>query len=129
MVWRPTKHLVCGNKLLPCRIRERLPRLGGQDGKGGRAVAYAKCFSADGSFAWYVTEGSPVRDKDNHIVDYALFGLVEGQSKEMGFFMLSELESVRGSRGLPIKRHLHWQPKTLEEIAPEMFKETEKGGD
>jgi hypothetical protein len=28
--------------------------------------------------------------------------------------------------GLPIERDLHWQPKTLEEIAPEMFRPSEK---
>jgi hypothetical protein len=31
--------------------------------------------------------------------------------------------------GLPIERDLYWQPKMLEEIAPEMFNDTENGGD
>ena len=39
-----------------------------------------------------------------------------------------ELEEVRGPMGLPIERDLYWQPKTLEEIAPEMFNNSEKGG-
>lgn len=34
---------------------------------------------------------------------------------------LSELKSVRGLLGLPIERDKFWQPKTLEEIAPELF--------
>jgi hypothetical protein len=51
------------------------------------------------------------------------FGLVEGQEKELGYFSLAELSSVRGPMGLAIERDLHWTPKTLAEIAPEMFSE------
>ena len=51
-----------------------------------------------------------------------MFGLVDGHEKELGYFSLKELESVRGPFGLPIERDIHWQPKTLEEIAPEMFR-------
>ena len=118
---RAANNRIRGMKLLPCKIRERLPSLGGQDGKGGKAVVYAKCFTPDGSFTWFITEGSPVQDKDNHVVDYILFGLVDGPFKELGYFRLSELESVRGPMGLPIERDLYWQPKTMEEIAPELF--------
>lgn len=118
---RAANNRIRGMELLPCKIRERLPRLGEQDGKGGKAVAYAKCFTADSSFSWFITEGSPVRNRDNVPVDYILFGLVEGQCKELGYFRLSELESVNGPMGLPIERDLYWKPKTLEEIAPEMF--------
>ena len=123
---RAANNKIRGMKLLPYSIRERLPALGKQDGMGGKAVAYAKCFSPDSSFTWYITEGSPMRDKDNFVVDYMLFGLVEGHCKELGFFMLSELESVRGPMGLPIERDLYWKPRTLEEIAPEMFTEKER---
>jgi len=48
---------------------------------------------------------------------------VEGQEKELGYFSLAELSSVRGPMGLAIERDLHWTPKTLAEIAPEMFSE------
>jgi len=51
------------------------------------------------------------------------FGLVEGQEKELGYFSLVELQGVRGPMGLPIERDLHWTPKMLAEIAPEMFSE------
>ena len=113
-------------KLLPCKIRERLPSLGGQDGKGGNPLAYAKCVCPSSSWTWYITEGSPVRDKNNDVVDYILFGLVDGQFKEMGYFRLSELESVNGPMGLPIERDLYWEPKRLQEIAPEMFSDNEE---
>ena len=54
-------------------------------------------------------------------MDFRFFGLVDGHVKELGYFSLAELESVNGPLGLPIERDLRWQPKTLEEIAPEMF--------
>ncbi len=123
---RAANNRIRGMKLLPHKIRERLPSLGGQDDKGGKAVAYAKCFTPDSSFTWFITEGSPVRNNDNDVVDYILFGLVEGQCKELGYFRLSELESVNGPMGLPIERDLYWKPKTLEEIAPEMFSSNEQ---
>ena len=45
----------------------------------------------------------------------------EGFEKELGYFSLSELRSARGPLGLAIERDLHWKPKTLREIAPEVF--------
>ena len=122
---RAANNKIRGMKLLPSKIRERLPSLGGQDDKGGKAVAYAKCFCPSSSWTWYISEGSPVRDIKNDVVDYVLFGLVDGQFKELGYFRLSELESVNGPMGLPIERDLYWKPKTLGEIAPELFKDNE----
>ena len=116
-----------GMKLLPKEIREQLPELYAQDGKGGRAVAYLKLFTPDSGFSWWITEGSPIKDDNENEVDYHMFGLVEGQCKELGYVSLSELEEIRGPMGLPIERDLWWKPKTLEEIAPEMFKSKEGG--
>ena len=62
-------------------------------------------------------------DDAQNEIDFQFFGLVEGFEKELGYFNLSELESVRGPLGLPIERDLHFQPKTLGEIAPEIFGE------
>jgi len=111
-----------GMKLLTQEIRKKLPPLYAQDGKGGKAIAYLKLFTPDSGFTWWITEGSPIKDKNGNEVDFHFFGLVEGQFKELGYVSLKEIEEVRGPMGLPIERDLHWQPKTLEEIAPEMFK-------
>ena len=111
-----------GMKLLTKEIREILPPLYTQDGKGGKTIVYAKFFSPDSGWYWHVTEGEPLLDAQNQPVDFKFFGLVFGQEKEFGYFLLSELEEVRGPMGLPIERDLYFQPKTLEEIAPEMFK-------
>lgn len=116
-----------GMKLLPKQIREQLPPLYSQDGKGGKAVVYVKFFTPSSSWTWLATEGEPVLDESGtHEVDYKLFGLVFGHEREFGYFLLSELEEVRGPMGLPIERDLYFKPKMLEEIAPEMFRKEEQ---
>ena len=111
-----------GMKLLPKEIREQLPPLYSQDGKGGKAVVYVKYFTPSSSWTWLSTEGEPVLDESGKEVDFKFFGLVFGHEREFGYFLLSELEEVRGPMGLPIERDLHFKPKMLEEIAPEMFR-------
>lgn len=104
-----------GMKLLTQEIRKKLPPLYSQDGKGSKAVAYVKFFTPDSSWTWYATE---------YDGNDTFFGLVDGHFKELGYFSLSEFESVRGPMGLPIERDLYWQPKNLQEIAPELFTPT-----
>ncbi len=111
-----------GMKLLTKELREKLPPLYSQDGKGGKAVVYTKYFTPSSNWTWLATEGEPVLDESQNEVDYKFFGLVFGHEREFGYFLLSELEEVRGPMGLPIERDLYFQPKTLEEIAPEMFR-------
>ncbi|HOH65612.1 MAG: DUF2958 domain-containing protein [Sedimentisphaerales bacterium] len=123
---RTANDRVRGMKLLPQEIRKILPPLYAQDGKGGKAIAYIKYFTPSSSWTWYITEGSPISDDSGKEVDFHFFGLVDGQDKELGYVALSELESVRGPMGLPIERDLRWKPKTLEEIAPEMFRSGER---
>ncbi len=75
-------------------------------------MAHVKFFTPDSNWTWYATEFD---GQDT------FFGLVDGLDKELGYFSLAELEQVKGRMGLPIERDLHWHPKTLEEIAPELF--------
>jgi len=116
---RAANNKIRGMKLLTEEIRKKLPPLYSQDGKGGKAVALVKYFTPSSSWSWYASEFDG---------EDTFFGLVDGQFKELGYFSLRELEEVRGPMGLPIERDLYWQPKTLEEIAPEMFNGSEKGG-
>ena len=109
---RAANNKIRGMKLLTQEIRKKLPPLYSQDGKGGKAIAHVKFFTPDSSFTFWATEFD---GKDT------FFGLVDGHCKEFGYFSLSELESLRGPMGLPIERELYWQPKTLQEIAPELF--------
>jgi hypothetical protein len=115
-----------GMKLLPKEIREQLPPLYSQDGKGGKAIAHVKFFTPSSSWTWFATEGQPVLDDSGSEIDFQFFGLVDGHDKELGYFMLSELEEVKGPMGIPVERDLWWKPKTLEEIAPEIFREASK---
>ena len=101
-----------GMKLLTKEIREQLPALYSQDGKGGKAIVYAKWFTPDSAYYFYATEFD---GKDT------FFGLVNGHVKELGYFSLSELEQLRGPLGLPVKRDLYFKPQMLEQIAPELF--------
>ena len=99
-------------KLLTQEIRKKLPALYSQEHLGSKAVAVVKFFTPDSSWTWY---GISWDGKD------IFFGLVDGLEKELGYFSLSELKKVRGHLGLPVERDLYWVPKTLEEIAPELF--------
>lgn len=101
-------------KLLTQEIRKKLPPLYSQEDKGGKAIVQVKFFTPDSNWTWYATEFDG---------EDTFFGFVHGFEKELGYFSLKELESVRGPMGLPIERDLYWSPKTLEEIAPEMFKD------
>ena len=47
-----TKAKIPGMKLLTKEIRKKLPPLYGQDGKGGKAIAYLKLFTPDSGFTW-----------------------------------------------------------------------------
>lgn len=99
-------------KLLTKAIRRQLPPLYSQERLGGKAVAYLRLFSPDSAWTFWATEFDG-RD--------LFFGLVEGHVKELGYFSLSELQRVKGPMNLPIVRDLHWQPKPLDQIAPELF--------
>ena len=125
---KPSSNISSSN-LLTEELRNKLPPLDSQDGLGGKAIAYVKFFTPDSNWTWWATEGSPIKDDDGNEIDFHFFGLVEGFERELGYFSLSELESAKGPMGLPIERDLFWQPKMLEEIAPEMFKDTGNGGD
>jgi hypothetical protein len=116
---RAANNKIRGMKLLTKEIRRKLPPLYSQDGKGGKAVALVKYFTPSSSWIWYASEFDG---------EDTFFGLVDGQFKELGYFSLKELEEVRGPMGLAIERDLYWQPKKLEEIAPELFS-SENGGD
>ena len=107
-------------KLLTKEILRKLPPLYSQEQLGGKAVAHAKFFTPDSNWSFWATEFDG---------EDTFFGLVEGHEKELGYFSLSELEKVRGPMGLAVERDLYWEPKTLEEIAPEMFKRLALGGD
>lgn len=102
------RHLV-----LTKEIKERLPRLYSQDGKPNPEII-VKFFTPWTKWTWYATEGEPTGEKypDPYTRtmedDYRFFGMVHGHEKELGYFHLSELMSVRGSFGLYVERDMHF---------------------
>lgn len=88
-------------KLLTKEVLVLLPPLGGQEKKPD-PIAYVKFFTPDGSWTWYASEGSSRGD------DFLFFGYVIGIFPEWGYFVLSELESVRGRFNLPVERDLYF---------------------
>ena len=70
-----------------------------------------KFFTPDSSWSWYVLEF----DKTNEI----FFGYVCGLERELGYFSLEELESVKGQLGLHVERDLSFEAKKLSVIKKE----------
>ncbi len=95
-------------KLLTKELEAKLPPLYSQDGKGGEALALVKFFTPDSSWTWYATEYDPV--------ERVFFGLVDGLEKELGYFSLDELESVKGPLGLSIERDIYFEPTRIKEL-------------
>ena len=93
-------------KLLTQENRKALPELYAQDGKGEEAIAHVKFFTPTSNWTWYATEFDG---------EDTFFGLVVGHDTELGYFSLSELESVVGPLGLGVERDRHFTPKTLRE--------------
>lgn len=95
-------------KLMTKELEKKIPALYAQDGKGKEAIAYAKFFTPDSNWTWYVTEYDPE--------ERLCFGLVDGFEKELGYFSLNELEAVKGPLGLNIERDRSFTPTPLKEL-------------
>jgi hypothetical protein len=93
-------------KLLTKEKISKLPKLYEQEDKGLNAIAYVKFFTPWSNWTWYATEYS----------DGMFFGLVDGLVKELGYFSLEELESIKGPFGLRIERDLYFQPAKLKNL-------------
>lgn len=103
-------------KLLTKAIRNKLPALRSTDNSKGQAIVWLKLFDPCGSWTWYAWEGEDVKDDHGNIVDYQCFGLVCGFEKELGYFSLVEIASVKGPLGLGIERDMYWTPITVAEL-------------
>ncbi len=93
-------------KLLTKALRNRIPPLYATENQEDPMV-HVKFFTPDSSWTWYVIEFD---GKD------LFFGFVVGHYPELGYFSLSEFESVRGPFGLPIERDLYFEPCRLSEV-------------
>lgn len=94
-------------ELLDGESRALLPELYSNERLGLEAVAPLKFFTPTSSWTWYPTEFD---GKD------LFFGLVSGFEVELGYFALSELESIGGGLILPVERDLYFQSRSLREL-------------
>ena len=92
--------------LLTKENRRRLPELYSTE-KVADPMVHVKFFTPWTSWTWYATEFD---GKDT------FFGWVVGHEKELGYFSLKELESVRGPYGLTIERDRYFRPRPLSEV-------------
>ena len=98
-------------KLLTDELRARLPRLYSQEAEA-EPMVYAKFCLPGTGWTWYVTEGSEQEG------DVLFFGFVVGLESEFGYFLLSELESVRTPQGLAVERDLYFHEGKLTDVVP-----------
>lgn len=78
--------------------------------KEKRSKVIVKFFTPWSNWTWYVIEGN--KEKETGV--WTFFGLVEGLETELGYFTLSELESVRGPAGLKIERDMYFDGKFVD---------------
>ncbi len=95
------------HNLMPETLRAQLPVLYATE-KSPDPTVWAKYFTPDSSWTWYITEFDPE--------DKLCFGFVVGLDQELGYFSLTELEDVRGPMGLRIERDLSFTPTPLSKV-------------
>jgi hypothetical protein len=94
--------------LLPQSIRNQLPELYAQDGKGKDAIAYVKYFTPAGSWTWYGTEFDSASE--------TFFGYVKGLENELGYFTLKQIQDAKDKMGLAVERDLSFEPTALNKL-------------
>ena len=93
-------------QLLTKEITTKLPALYTQENEEDPMVI-CKFFAVWTSWTWY---GIEFDGKD------LFFGYVAGDFPELGYFNLSELQSLKGSMGLGIERDMYFRECKLSEI-------------
>ena len=95
-------------KLMTKALLKTLPPIGANEGKGDESIVKIKFFLPWSNWTWYGVEYDPE--------ERLFYGLVDGHEMELGYFSLTELESIKGRAGLTIERDLWWEPCTLKAI-------------
>jgi hypothetical protein len=96
-------------KLMTKELEKIIPKLyATEDIKLEEKVVYAKFFTSDANWTWWVLE----YDKDEKIC----FAMVHGQERELGYVSITELESVRGPLGLNVERDMSFKPTKYKDI-------------
>jgi hypothetical protein len=95
-------------KLLTKTLKNQIPALYSTESVPMKEKeVVAKFFNPIGAGTWYVLEG---QEQDG---DYIFFGLVDINNKELGYFTLSELESIKLPFGCKIERDIHFSKEKI----------------
>ncbi len=89
-------------KMLTKELRNKLPKLYSTE-KVDDPIAVVKYFTPMSSFTWYAVEFDG---------EDTFFGLVNGFSRELGYFSLSDFESAGGR----VERDLWFKPTPLSKL-------------
>lgn len=103
-------------KLLTQRDLQRLPPLYAQDGKGMGATAYVKFFTPWTDWTWFATEHDP---ESGDFFGY----VISPHGKELRYFNLRQLQSLRGPGGLRVERDISFRPQPLSQAIAEFQRE------
>ena len=101
-------------KLITKAIEKKLdknPLYSGEDTPEGDKKIIVKFFTPWSNWTWFVTEAERLENGD-----WRFFGLVHGLEKEWGYFMFSELQSLRGPWNLKVERDMYGPPKFIREV-------------
>ena len=93
--------------LIPTNVLKNIPPLYATE-KQTNPLVYAKLFTPDSNWTWYMLEYDPEQK--------LFFGMVDGLEQELGYFSLVELEELRGPLGLHIERDTQFQPTHLDVV-------------
>jgi hypothetical protein len=96
------------------------PALYSQD-RNNDPIVHLKFFTPDSNWTWFVTEGS--EDEE----DFRSFGYVIGFEEEWGYFVLPELDSVRGPLRVAIECDLYFRPAPYEDEVSDFRAESPPG--
>lgn len=96
-------------KLMTKELESRFPKLYQTEGVSFNKIkVIAKYFDPCSEWTWYATEYDPKERR--------FFGLVRGHALELGYFSLTELESIVNRYGLGIERDLFFGECTLADV-------------
>ncbi|MCT7535626.1 DUF2958 domain-containing protein [Aliarcobacter cryaerophilus] len=96
------------SKLLPLSIIKNIPNLYETENQEEK-ICYVKLFLPNSNWTWYIIE----IDKSDYNTCY---GLVDGFEQELGYFSLSELESISDSYGLKAELDSSFKATKLSKI-------------
>lgn len=93
---------------IPENLLPKIPRLYETENQSAeQKIVWLRLYVPDNVWSLYIIEYDPE--------ERLCFGLVEGFESEMGYFSLTELESIK-SQGMKVVRDKNFTPTTLDKL-------------